>query len=943
MESVNYYEKLIALLESKKINDDVGYCSHVSMYNPVSSRYCLSNRNIDELFDNYCAYLAQGNEGKMGIAEYPKSYAPFMIDIDIKIPYSSLTVEQSEILARGDVLHLYERKHVLQVVDIAQNILMDVVDKLHTYQLNVCVLEKGAYVVMGDETKPDVVKSGFHLHFHEIFLRNYEIQQFIDPKMKELLDDYEVFSDLGFEKSADVYDSTIGKTWMMYGCRKKEKNSKPYLVTDVINHKGESISLEDAFKYYAVFDCEDNAINIRGLESFYLPRILSIIQQNRPHMNIKSELLAQNIIVLENERSRKLPSNYKTEVAENLRLLDLLLPLIKTYRSERFDDWFNIGMMIYSVSEGTMEGFERWLTFSRRTNVGNFDEDECYARWSKMKTGSFTIGTLRWYAKQDSPEEYEKLTKTITCDLFANATEHYEIANILYNEYADEFVCADVANNVWYRFYENYWHELDDAVELRRLIVNNLAAKFKERANMHFKKGLEQEDDGNENKKANRMHKIVKKLNNKAFVNGVVHAAADLFFNPKFKTKINRNPMLFPFKNCVYDFNKNLPRKGDPSDFISNFSDIDYEEFTDDHPKVREVKGIFERIFVKERLRNYFYYVCSTFFIGGNKEKFVYFFTGVGNNGKSITVLFLEKVFCKLAIKFNTTMVTGKKVSNGQADPELSRSDNGCRIAFLEEPDPGEKLNIGRVKKYSGNDTLICRDLFQKGKNMLEFQPLFKMVFVSNGVLEAQHPDVAFFNRVRVIPFESTFVGTNEECPETYEEQCAQKIFPMDKELMWRLEHLAPAFAWFLLQFRNRHLSKSDYEEPDEVLEATSKYKSMCDLFRQYQSERIELNVNNWEIVDDVFDDFKLWIKRVNPSGACPNRQTCITNMERMFGGLKDNMWFGIRIRDLGDLTLKKEELNRKCRAEEAKAAEEAEDAAADGVGMVEVDKYELR
>jgi len=117
----------------------------------------------------------------------------------------------------------------------------------------------------------------------------------------------------------------------------------------------------------------------------------------------------------------------------------------------------------------------------------------------------------------------------------------------------------------------------------------------------------------------------------------------------------------------------------------------------------------------------------------------------------------------------------------------------------------------------------------------------------------------------------------------------------------------------------------------------------MCDLFRQYQSERIELNVNNWEIVDDVFDDFKLWIKRVNPSGACPNRQTCITNMERMFGGLKDNMWFGIRIRDLGDLTLKKEELNRKCRAEEAKAAEEAEDAAADGVGMVEVDKYELR
>ena len=56
------------------------------------------------------------------------------------------------------------------------------------------------------------------------------------------------------------------------------------------------------------------------------------------------------------------------------------------------------------------------------------------------------------------------------------------------------------------------------------------------------------------------------------------------------------------------------------------------------------------------------------------------------------------------------------------------------------------------------------------------------------------------WNRIRVIPFESTFCRPDDPAPETYEEQLLQKRFPMDKEFGAKIPGMVQAFAWVLLK-----------------------------------------------------------------------------------------------------------------------------------------------
>ena len=136
----------------------------------------------------------------------------------------------------------------------------------------------------------------------------------------------------------------------------------------------------------------------------------------------------------------------------------------------------------------------------------------------------------------------------------------------------------------------------------------------------------------------------------------------------------------------------------------------------------------------------------------------------------------------ELAIKFSTTLITGKKGAMGSAAPELARAGGGVRWAVLEEPDGDEEINVGILKSLSGNDSYWARDLFEKGKSTREITPMFKLIFIANKLPGMKYADKATWNRIRVIPFESTFVKPGEPCPLTYEEQLLEKRFPMNTE-----------------------------------------------------------------------------------------------------------------------------------------------------------------
>ena len=235
--------------------------------------------------------------------------------------------------------------------------------------------------------------------------------------------------------------------------------------------------------------------------------------------------------------------------------------------------------------------------------------------------------------------------------------------------------------------------------------------------------------------KIKQIQKTIRDLKSSSFKNSVMREAADIFYNRKFKSYLDMNPYLIGFKNGVYDLKLNIFRSGRPEDFISKCMPINYLEFTETDDKVLAVRDFLEKVFPDKSVRQYFLDQSSDVFVGGNLQKVVLFWTGSGNNGKSVTQNIFEQMLGEYAIKFSTTLITGKKVSNGAANPELARSGGGVRWATLEEPDGDEEINIGYLKSLSGNDTFFGRDLFEKGKQTREINPLFKLIFICNKLI----------------------------------------------------------------------------------------------------------------------------------------------------------------------------------------------------------------
>ena len=155
----------------------------------------------------------------------------------------------------------------------------------------------------------------------------------------------------------------------------------------------------------------------------------------------------------------------------------------------------------------------------------------------------------------------------------------------------------------------------------------------------------------------------------------------------------------------MYDLEQNIFRDGLPEDYISVKMPIQYKTFNRGDDDVKQLELFLEQMFPDYSVRKYFLDVYSEIFEGGNSRKIVLIWTGNGDNGKSVTQKLLEKLLGKLAIKFETTLLSGAKTKMGVASPEMARAKPPVRHATMDEPDNDEKLNCGKMKMLSGGDS----------------------------------------------------------------------------------------------------------------------------------------------------------------------------------------------------------------------------------------------
>lgn len=868
-------EELNQFLESYRVTEKNIKITHIRV-NPSGKFNISGEKDLIDFYNFYNKCLENNEKLCFLETQSNTNEIPIIIDIDLK---------SKENLGGKK---LYNLSQVKMIVNIYQSVLKMVIENCDQNDLICFLLEKPPYIDKG------VYKNGFHLHFPRIFVSRIEQEKVIYPIIKKEL---EKVKDL--LPSSELIDENIlkgkGTPWCLYGSSKGQKY-KPYKITMGYNSLGDEendwISLLLDYSIYNKID------NDREYIKKHLPEIFSLhsFEENKKteyFYKIKSIYKEK---MEDKKEDKKVYEDKQINNRDDEFIDNLLDALTEPYYTE-FNKWMYVGWILFNIYNGSEQGLEKWDSFSMQCEE-KYDKNKCRYEWEKMEKKNLTLGSLKFFVQKSNPERYFDIMNMYASSYYEKALEcdeitHNDIANLLHIQYENKYICASVSKNIWYEFDGHTWKELDDGVTLRNKISTEIVKEYeKQFENIDLKGNSDKNAIQEVNKKIRSIQKIVLALKSSPFKKNVMLEAKDIFYDPYFLKKLDSNKNLFAFKNGVYDLENMYFRDGLPSDYISLSAPVNYrDDFKVNDPEMLLVDDFFLKIFPNPAIREYFLTINSFMFLGGNVHKKVQIWTGVGDNGKSVTQAFFEKLLGPLCVKLPTSLITGKRTQSSTASPELVRAGSGVRYAFLQEPSKTDVLNTGILKELSGNDTFYARGLFKNGSDIT---PMFKLALICNDPPKMEETDQAAWNRLRVIPFESYFCS---DAPDTFEEQLKEKRFPIDRQFDKKIPSMLEAFVFKLIEIYKKNKNETLFE-PEEVQIATQEYRNKNDYFGKFFDESLVFEENEYLDGAELYMSFKGWFGENNPHTKIPVKQELVDYFKKRIGPMHKKGWLNYKILD---------------------------------------------
>jgi phage/plasmid-associated DNA primase len=501
-------------------------------------------------------------------------------------------------------------------------------------------------------------------------------------------------------------------------------------------------------------------------------------------------------------------------------------------------------------------------------------EKRCLWEWHRhVPEERFTLQSLEvLYAEDNTPafQRMEKIKLRNTMNsMLANGGNQSAIARFIARTFQGRWVCVSTrGTGDWFHFYSHRWHAEPGGSEF----INEAKILIEDQCEHLIDQWDAQLDDIKKTKRKARtmdrnqdfddvnggspdydeeqikMHiKAVERLQNNwsktGFQNSVFQQCRDLMFERKFEDRLDNNANLLGFENGVLDLSRGkhgcgVFRKGHQKDYITKSCGYDFPtHITSRHH--REVMVILQHltmVFPNARVREYFLEFCGSLLKGGNPDKIVVIFNGGGHNAKSVTNNMLEKALGDYYQTLPCSVLTGKRAESNAATPDLNKL-SGARYLVLNEPEREEVINAGKFKEYSGNDPFMARGLFKEPRII---NPMFKMCITCNDEPRfSAEDDPAVWSRVRKIHFASRFDNDAETKGKSFKQQLQDKTFLRDPDFNDKLVPMRRGLMWLMYYYyRKRCLLGAD-REPDEVIEATVKYRIRNDAVDRFLREHV--------------------------------------------------------------------------------------------------------
>lgn len=394
---------------------------------------------------------------------------------------------------------------------------------------------------------------------------------------------------------------------------------------------------------------------------------------------------------------------------------------------------------------------------------------------------------------------------------------------------------------------------------------------------------------------------ITRFLETTVSIDNIVKEAKTEFFDPSFIRKMNANPLLFLFKNGVYDLEDMKFREGVPSDYIAIDNDSDqvmYRVFDlESSPEITEIEEYFRQVIVDDQKRLFFLTLVASSLEGYNTNNIFPILTGSGSNAKSLTIGFIEECFGMYSGKLSAAFLTQKRNKSNSASPEYY-SIIDCRIVSSEESDISDELNTAIIKDITGNGKVPCRTLFQA--KMTTKIPQFIPYLICNDLPNIKSMDGGTWRRIVVISFDSKFVDN----PSDQKYSHLSNVFQVDRNIKKKMHKWCEPFMYLLIHkyYKIYVENERNLIIPNCVRAFTDRYKDENDMLAPFIEAFIVTTGNKSDVIKikDLYTRVLLWF-RDNFQGEKEPTMTMVKKyFEQKFGSY-DNVrgWVGKTLSDI--------------------------------------------
>lgn len=511
-----------------------------------------------------------------------------------------------------------------------------------------------------------------------------------------------------------------------------------------------------------------------------------------------------------------------------------------------------------------------------------------------------SLGTLRYWASVDNPEEFTKLRndeidKMLSITIQEDCNTPYDIAKVLRELYNDMYVCSNISKNSWYEFNNHRWNKMESGFKLFLNISEELVSYYRLKIKDLRKKEVELDDNDIEDYKEEKreliiqkkkgIDKIIKQLKITSFKKSLMEECRNLFYDSTFienVDEVSRN--LICFNNGVYDLDTLTFREGHPSDYISYCTGIDYIEYNENNPDIQKVYNILSEMHESKEKTNYFLTTLASGLHGVKQEQRIDFWTGTGSNGKSLTVDFLQKSLGDYFYSPSVTILTIKRKSSSNASPDMMKI-KGRRILVFQEPEHDDHICTGLMKSLFGNDMICGRYLHE---NEVSFKPQASGFLACNDLPSIPAQDGGTWRRIKVLHFPYKFINT--EPKNEYEKKGDPSISDSIED------GLHEAFMSLLIHYYSNYklIHHKKIIEPIDVSEYTRQYRSSCDIYEEFVNDFIIDTENETDKLSytQIVDALSHWGKQTGNITKLPKKNDMKKQLENKLGKIVNNKYW---------------------------------------------------